>query len=113
MEVNQSCSKRGTLEFQKPSSDPTTPDGGLWPRSFYLSVFFFFFSFCTATFAFIALYRLVVAAWTKRYLQVRRPYVILADGERDPVIRDIIHLGQIKIQYSQVEIHRRAVTWGV
>jgi hypothetical protein len=37
----------------------------------------------------------------------------LADGERDPVIRDIIHLGQIKIQYSQVEIHRRAVTWGV
>lgn len=35
-------------------------------------------------------------------MQVRRPYIILTQSERDPVIRDVIHLGQIKIQYSLV-----------
>jgi len=39
--------------------------------------------------------------WAKRYVQVKRPYVILTYGERDPVMRDVIHLSQIKIQYSQ------------
>eukprot|EP00730_Choanoeca_flexa_P007329 TRINITY_DN12314_c0_g1_i1.p1 TRINITY_DN12314_c0_g1~~TRINITY_DN12314_c0_g1_i1.p1 ORF type:complete len:1647 (+),score=500.84 TRINITY_DN12314_c0_g1_i1:66-5006(+) len=39
-------------------------------------------------------------SWSKRYIQLRRPYVIITQGERDQVIREIMHVGQIKIQYS-------------
>eukprot|EP00045_Choanoeca_perplexa_P018382 m.289980 g.289980 ORF g.289980 m.289980 type:complete len:1632 (+) comp17802_c1_seq4:222-5117(+) len=47
-------------------------------------------------------------SWSKRYMQLRRPYVIVTQGERDQVIREIMHVGQLKIQYS----HEQAAMLG-
>lgn len=96
VEINSTCSKRGPLELQEPDSDSGRADGE------------FVVGPCQCQQpSNLLLVALIV--WAKRFLQVRRPYVIITSGERDPVMRDILHLGQIKIQYSQVSSSRKII----
>ncbi len=37
--------------------------------------------------------------WKKKFVCVRMPYVYVTDHEKDPVIRGVMHLSNIKIQY--------------
>lgn len=39
--------------------------------------------------------------WIKRWVVVRRPYILLYRDERDPVIRGIINLANARIEYSE------------
>ena len=39
--------------------------------------------------------------WKKKWVQLRKPYVLISDHEKDPVLRTVIHVNEIKIQYSE------------
>ena len=39
--------------------------------------------------------------WLKRWVVVRRPYILLFRDERDPVIRGVINLANARIEYSE------------
>ncbi|XP_076472473.1 kinesin-like protein unc-104 [Babylonia areolata] len=45
----------------------------------------------------------IASNWMKKWVVVRRPYVFLYNGEKDPVIRAIINLATAQIQYSEDE----------
>lgn len=42
--------------------------------------------------------------WYRKWIAIRRPYIVITDHERDPVIRTIIHLNDIKVQYSEDQV---------
>lgn len=39
--------------------------------------------------------------WIKRFVVVRRPYILLFRDERDTVIRGLINLANARIEYSE------------
>ncbi len=43
----------------------------------------------------------MLKGWRKKFLQVRKPYVLITESEKDPVIRAIINTADIKVQFSE------------
>uniref|UniRef100_A0A5S6Q9F7 Kinesin-like protein unc-104 n=1 Tax=Trichuris muris TaxID=70415 RepID=A0A5S6Q9F7_TRIMR len=42
--------------------------------------------------------------WLKRWVVVRRPYILLFNDERDPVIRGVINLAHARVEYSEDQL---------
>ncbi|KFD70523.1 hypothetical protein M514_01024 [Trichuris suis] len=42
--------------------------------------------------------------WMKRWVVVRRPYILLFNDERDPVIRGVINLAHTRVEYSEDQL---------
>eukprot|EP00051_Salpingoeca_urceolata_P021973 m.351823 g.351823 ORF g.351823 m.351823 type:complete len:661 (-) comp19898_c10_seq1:91-2073(-) len=41
------------------------------------------------------------SGWKRRWVVIRRPYVLVYDNERDSVVRQVVNLGTAKVQYSE------------
>lgn len=42
--------------------------------------------------------------WTKRYVVIRRPYVLIYNNDRDPLERGIINLSTVQIVYNEEQV---------